>query len=347
MLIHSHSSQRHGLRACAWFGSLIAFAFVSLETQAAHGSPPAQSTAPTSTTPPATTPSSRAASPNPDVTELVGLSFNDAAIAEALQLFSESRVEEAIEGLHKIINDRAQKDQERQRELKLFVAMLQIRSGERTNGKSGEKNFTRGRKAVIEYAKSWREQEIGVRAEVIRLAADKAVNDGTNTFEKLGPKAMWLECLGHVAQDLETRVRDEDKKLGRSISATTLPNAEDCLKKLAKYVEQRNVIRLDRENLTEEMVAHGRELDAAVRKLNDVLGDLISHAETLKRDWQRAGLRTKSTARDKANLAVKVAEQCRSVLDLGLETQRRLCRLFPDACVPTPILPRDVPSRIN
>lgn len=290
--------------------------------------------------------SAATATPDPDVTALVGLAFKDAAIATALQTFADGKVDEAIDGLFKIINDRAQKDAERKRELQLTVAMLQIRSGDHKNAKTGQTNFSRGRGSAIEYTKSWSEKQIGVRAAVIRMAADKAVNDGTATFEKLGPHEKWLECLRHVAIDLETRVRDEDKKLARSITASTLPNAEDILKKLAKYVEQRDAIQLDREKLDTAMDAHGRELDAAARKLNDVLGELIAHADSLKRDWERAGLRTRSTARDKANVAVKAAEQCRGVLDLALETQRELCRRFPDTCVRSTVLPRTVPARV-
>jgi len=333
------------LRCSARAGVLGWIAAVVVSQACVADVPPAGS----STTTPAAKPLAPAApaKTDPDVTGRVGLKFCDPAIATALDLFDAGKFDESIDGLYKLVNDSGQQDEVRKQELQLAAAMLEIRAGDRRKPDSRSPYFSIGIGNAKNYAKSWSDSEIGARASVIALTAAKAINDGTRKYERLGPQPKWIESLRMVANDLERSIRNEDKRLVRSISRAALPNAEDALRKMAKYVEQRHVIELDRDTMKKEVVAHGRELDEATQRLNDLLSDMIDEAEALKQAWKRASRRTAWTARDKANEAIKAAEQCRAVVQRAREHQGRLCRLFPDACDFKPVQPREVPDRVR
>lgn len=337
--MHHDSVRRLFRRGChGWLAIVVVLCACSVPASAARSSPPPAETAPPAAAPKAT---------SRDVTSRVGLKFRDPAIASALDLFDEGKIDEAIDSLYKLVQDSGQQDEARKRELQVAAAMLEIRSGDRRRPDSRDSNFAKGLSKAKNYAKDWGDADIGIRAGVIALTGGKATNDGTPKYEKLGPQAKWIERLQMVSDDLERNIRSEDKRLLKSIGRATLPNAEDALRKLAKYVEQRNAIELDRNSMMKVMTAHAGELDTAVHRLNDLLSDMIADAKALKQACSRANRRTFSTARDKANEAIKAAEQCRAVLEVARDTQGRLCRLFPDTCDFKPVQPEDVPDRVR
>lgn len=281
-----------------------------------------------------------AAEPDPDVTPLVGLTFKDATIARALELFVDGKKQEAIDSLNAVINDPAQRDKERQRELQVAVVMLQIRSGE-------SRDFATGRSQANNYSKRFTGLDVGVRAEVLSLVADSANKDGSKSFEKLGPHEKWLEYLRHVARKIEIEIDTEHRDLTSALPAEKWGNIRESLIKMGRCIECRHAIKIDSTQLSEVIESHALRLKAAIQSLDSKFESIRDEAESYRDQWRRANPKAKGSFRDKGNRAIKRAEECHRVLQQAIELYNDLKMRFPNDVGVLNVSPRGVPARIE
>ena len=334
---------------CLWiagpFGIQLGGSALALGPDAAtDGSPPAATNnqpggTPTPGASPAATPAPRPS----DVTSRVGLTFNDPAIAAALDLFQSGKHTEALQSLTKLLSDRAQSDTERQRELQLALVMLQIRLGDK-NLEERKFNFANGKSLAAKYGRDWPESSARTRAQVLSLVADHAVKDGTKKFEKLGPDAAWLEYLATTARTLETQISNESERAKNAGSGDRWANAVDCMRKIETAFEQRLEIKLEQDRLPDLARQSSEEMKAAARRINDRLGDLINQVYARQQELQSAGPRTKGVCRDNLNKAIQTARTCRDALDRIIECHRNLAGKFRSEVRPLLIHAHDVPA---
>jgi hypothetical protein len=310
--------------------------------------PDGSSPAPTNNQPGGTpTPgASPAATPAPrpsDVTSRVGLTFNDPAIAAALDLFQSGKHTEALQSLTKLLSDRAQSDTERQRELQLALVMLQIRLGDK-NLEERKFSFANGKSLAAKYGRDWPDSSARTRAQVLSLVADHAVKDGTKKFEKLAPDAAWLEYLATTARTLETQISDEGRKFKDACAGDRWANIVDTVRKIDRAFQLRLEIRLDQERLPNLARQTSEKLVDAARRVNDRLDALITQVHARHADWKRAGPRTVGACRDSLNKAKQAAQTCRDTLDRVIEFHRDLADKFPSEAAGMPLSPQEVPN---
>lgn len=273
--------------------------------------------------------------PDPDTTAAVGLTFKDPDIAQAVEDFEGGKTQESIDRLMAIVRDPAARDQKRNQELRVAASMLKIRSGD-------VKQLAEGRSILMRYQANETE-DIARRAQVLRLASEAKVKDGTPSAADLKPRANWHEYLRHVKRYLEIRIGEEHERLDRCVKNETWGGLREVLINTRNFVAQHETIKLTLDEERDIVTIQGRRLAGAARDLNGVISDHVDRAEAYRAEIPRMAERARPGKRAQVNAELRKARDARKVGEEIIKEHRDLRDRYGRRVEPMSVVMRDVP----
>lgn len=254
--------------------------------------------------------------PDPDTTAAVGLTFKDPAIAQAVEDFESGKVQGSIDRLMAIVRDPAARDRQRTHELRTAAAMLMIRGGE-------AKQLADGRSILMRFQPNETE-DLARRAQVLRLASEAKVKEGTPAAADLKPRANWHEYLRHVKRYLEIRLDEEHERLDRCVKNETWAGLREALLNTRNFVAQHETIKLALDTERDIVTIQGRRLAGAARDINSVIKDRVDRAETYRAEIPRLPERARPGKRAQVNTELRKARDAQKAGEDVIKEHRAL-----------------------
>ncbi len=210
----------------------------------------------------------------PDLSSSLGLEITDDAAAQALELFEIDKFDEAIKTLDDITLDRVNKDQERNRELKLMAGILTARSGTKNCLVKANQRFSAAKSGTDK-------RGTALKAAVAQTAAVQSPKDGTDGVPKLKSKEQWLAAIDLAREFYNKQLEKEQTKFGPKISGCKFNETETVAKTCGEKMEHINIIRHQPEKnreiakkYTTTLRETRRSIDLKVRELRGEIRSL-------------------------------------------------------------------------
>lgn len=278
---------------------------------------------------------SGSAEPDPDTTAAVGLTFNDPDIAQAVEDFEGGKTQESIDRLLTIVRDPAARDQKRNQELRVAAAMLKIRSGD-------VKQLAEGRSILMRYQAN-EPEDIARRAQVLRLASEAKVKDGTPSAADLKPRSNWHEYLRHVKRYLEIRIGEEHERLDRCVKNKTWGGLREVLTNMRNFTAQHETIKFTLDEERDIITIHGRRLSGAARDINSVIDEHVDRAEAYRAEIPRLAERARPGKRAQVNAELRKARDAKKVGEEVIKEHRDLRDRYGRRVEPMSVVMRELP----
>jgi len=211
---------------------------------------------------------------------MLGLKFKDPAVKESLDLFDSGKDEEAITNLTKTHQDRVSSDPDRQKELKVALGIIYVRSGAPASKymapfdsvKSGDKSLT-----------------ITRRAKVALAATVWSKKQGGKGGLDLRPRENWFRALIGTKRDNELKLEKEHKLLVNVIKDNSFASVATRLEASGDIINEIDVIELERDKTKEIYKKYIKNLQDSVNLLNGQMDQLRAQIRTLQDKRNRLG----------------------------------------------------------